>query len=745
MQEVYSHPGIPLIQHLKGVASGLKRIDMPYGEIVGLTHDIAKAHPIFQEKLRGRGGGRFSHALPSALLTYDMLISSGVSPYDALLFAEVVRLHHIGLSDYNSIENFWLDDDILNKYLEVLSEPQVLDFIKQNIWNDFNISKLEENLKSISPRFLMRLKRHLGDYEGLYFNLRSYLSMLVYADRYDALMHGEDFELPELTSDTARRALDSIDGFLHGVSPSTINHWRSRVRSSVLSSFIPQKGVVSLNLPTGAGKTLISLTMALKGVVEKGFKRIIYVLPFISIGEQTYSVFKEVLGEEFVKRVMLDNYLRGSRVDEEHLEKYDVAQVVMRMWNEPVVITTAVYMWRVLFGSSAMATMNYHLLKDSVIIFDEVQSIPTEYWGDLAKYTEVLSKDNMVILMSATQPISVNVADVQEYQNPEPIPIPRYTLNVKESVSAEDIVKEIKYAHKTNDVVSILVVKNTRKLAREFYIELKTLMEKEDLPTDYLFFLSTYVLPVHRRGRIEKIKERENKGLPRILISTQVVEAGVDLSFAKLYRDFAPWDSIIQSAGRCGRHGEVNGNVYINLDVGDTISRVYKTIKKEVSYQVLDEWREKFPLSEAHTSDIVNRYFTLLKNRKNTTTIMHLIQDGTYDVFPHDNLISGYIGETLYLAVDEQFYELISKLRKALSHGGDKFDKRNIVKILHSKLSQYAINVPKYIYDEIPSSHLETEGGSGSIVFIPREYVDMYYSEDVGFIPGGSIEDFSIL
>ncbi len=727
LDSIWSHEGRDLISHLTGVANILERLGMDYARYVGLSHDIAKAHPLFQKRLR-ENKGRFGHAAPSSLITYYWMVREGVPPSETFLMAEVVRDHHTGMRDLNDIVSWWAGD----KGQEIEALEDISDYISRHVYS-VDIDDLVNILEEVDDWFLDDIlpQDDISQRWDFYFKYRTYLSMLVAADRVDAVFRGDADVWETLTQRDIDVALANIEDFVSHAPQSPINQWRKDIRRYVLDKFretASGPSVVRLTLPTGAGKTLVSLQMALHYAKEIGARKIIYVLPFISTGVQVGEILATMFGSEDI--VMVDNYLSGNDNDATELSRYDVLMTIMRYWVKPVVVTTAVYMWDVLFGHRAMNTMNFHLLKDSVIIFDEVQSIPTEYWKDLATVAEYLGKNNLVILMSATNPIevseSINIDD-----GGKKIPTPRYDVDlIKLGESSVENVIEDRLISQITSGKSVMLLVNTRKKAYDLYRWLSSLFPHYE---DKMYFLSTYVIPKHRKEVISRLKEAEKKGLQRILITTQVVEAGVDLSFDVLYREKAPIDSIIQSAGRCGRHGKIHGMVFV-LDTNDTVGKVYGAIKKGVTDELLE--REVFPKDEVAMEKLAREYFEHLKERHVTSTLSdEYIGKGFYNI--KASLIDNNIPTvSVVIPVEDEVYDIVNAIRTLMDgNSQDKFGVLNRKKQYMKALSPYILGLYERQFDSVVDvNHYQLlDKRLEKIIVLDKEYIHHYYDLKVGW------------
>ena len=703
--DILSHPNRKLVDHLLGVHHNLQKLgeNSDIARILGWTHDIAKAHPLFQKKVRRVSNIKYSHALPSALLTYALLRKNNVAPDKAFLYAEAVKIHHTGMESRKKAKEFWQDPEVRRNHLQYLKNDQVLEFIRKHMKDKISVDEIEESLSDIRRglRFFP-VDGRVEDHLRAYTQLRMILSRLVAADRIDAVFKSPmDSIMGRITPDMVDTALRNIQGFLKEVDDTPINKWRQEVRKEILyefSSKVSKSGVIRLELPTGSGKTLISLSMALHHIRRYGSERVIYILPFISTGEQVAYVLKDFFGDGDGNIVREDNYLASGKIrnqqeEDYNLSPYEVVTLIMRYWLEPVVVTTLKYMWDVLWSPNAMDTMNFHLLNKSVIIFDEVQSLPAEYWNDLGTIVSKLAENNLIILMSATHPIEIeNSLTLTSTQD---VPFSRYNVSVIEGEGS--ILSSIK--DKIDRGKSVAIILNTRSKAREMFSYIKEkFVDKEN----EMYFLSTWIVPAHRESIIKELKKREKERAQRILVSTQIIEAGVDLSFDVLYREIAPIDSLIQSAGRCGRHGRVKGEFFVvKFDNSmERLKRVYKRQAAEIVEEIFQQYKGRFPRNEEEFKTLEKEYFNRLKRVVGKSLIISkYIKNGNYDLEGDNDwqiIKDNSYEASLIIPLENRVWKWIDDLRALQKNNqrADIFIKRNKKSILFSLISRYIINIP---------------------------------------------------
>ncbi|MBU3812179.1 MAG: CRISPR-associated helicase Cas3', partial [Candidatus Niameybacter stercoravium] len=317
-----------------------------------------------------------------------------------------------------------------------------------------------------------------------------------------------------------------------------------------------RRGFYSLTVPTGGGKTLSSLGFALYHAVANEQKRVIYTIPFTSIIEQNAEVFARVLGRNNVVEHH-SNYENPYKTKEELL-KFQLAQ---ENWYEPIIVTTNVQFFETLFSNKPSKVRKLHNISNSIIILDEIQSIPNKYIKPcLAALNElVINYDCTIVLCSATQPeYDKNKLFLEEVKIEEIIDDPQKLFKelrrTKEYYIGHQTIEDL--AERLQSEEQALCIVNTKKHAKDLF----EMLGQEDNH----FHLSTHMYPVHRKEVISQIKELLQEGMPCKVISTQLIEAGVDIDFPKVYRSLSGIDSIVQAGGRCNREGKLEqGEVYV--------------------------------------------------------------------------------------------------------------------------------------------------------------------------------------
>ena len=672
----YSHvdmegkPQKELKDHLMGVAKDAKASieEIPLKDkkllaeiayLIGISHDFGKYTSFFQDHLlKKKDWDRKSHhsfisALFAAWQIQKYLEKNGIreGTYSYLpLIGYFVILHHHG--DLGSIEtDIPTSQDLKNppmfphaesnlreklktmyEQVENLKEKERLMNIEKEYADIGAVDKIEdflnswmEVLKNLS-KLNQGFKYKLSDNQKIFFPFLTALlySVLIYADKRDA---GEvtrierKFLSPDIVDKYREKVFD-----LGSNKP--INLIRNEIYESVtrLIEKVPlENHLFTVTAPTGSGKTLTAFSAALKLrnriEKEKGYcPRIIYSLPFITIIEQNYRVIYDVLSsqiKDFNKNetsyLLKHHHLTDLRYKEGDEEKpIDESLLLIDSWQAEIIVTTFIQLLHTIIGFKNSFLKKYHNIAGSIILLDEVQNIHVEYWNLVRKVILLLSEyfGCYFILLTATKPLILNEKETVELvENTQNYFRKLNRVVIKPNMQKVDIDEFIEWFVSNYDTEkSYLIVANTIRSSKEIYQKIR-----DAGLNDNLFYLSTSIIPKQREERIKAIKDLLETGTKVIVVSTQVIEAGVDLDFDMVVRDIGPIDSIIQVAGRCNReYGKDKSEVYI-FYLDDFASYVYGKIHPDISKKLL-EFRE---ITEEHFPEITNRYFEEIKPRIN--------------------------------------------------------------------------------------------------------------------------------
>ena len=462
---------------------------------------------------------------------------------------------------------------IKQRYFEIIDKKLLIKYLAA-AHND-----LQKMLKQIDDFIQSAGKRNCGSkdfYLGMFERLA--LSVLIDSDWTDTACFCQGETHPERISkeriqEIWKEAIVHFEDYMRDLTKSgkksPLNIYRDEISDRCFHAAAEENRLYRLTVPTGAGKTFSSLRFALNHAEKYHKRHIIYVAPYNSILEQNAEDIREAVGnEEFV----LEHHCNIFYEDEERELVY---KKLTESWDSPIIVTTAVQMLNTLFSAQKSSIRRMYNLCNSVIIFDEVQAFPvrgTELFNLAVNFLTVFC-NTTIVLCSATQPSLASLKENNLFECIEMAgPSERYADAFKR-VEIEDKTDLVPGGMQPEDISefaleafrkyhSVLIIVNTRKCAKRIYEELKRLCSEECK----LYHLSTSMCPKNRKDELDAIKEDlapENKR-PVICVSTQLIEAGVNLSFGCVIRSLAGLDSVVQAAGRCNRHKELGiGKVYI--------------------------------------------------------------------------------------------------------------------------------------------------------------------------------------
>lgn len=522
--------------------------DEAAGEWMGLFHDLGKYGLLFQDVLAHRAQ-HVDHALPGAALLYMRLCGRSGENGRFLPLALAVRAHHGSLSaDQSELKN-WLagKTDGLGPDGRRYSIPSARDAACRTAFEAF----MRENpMPARLPAPPLDLPQKAGELIGWMLWVRLLFSALTDADYTAAAEHFEpDFlarsALPPLDAAAARQAMEEYRAALSQKAAGCCDPAMAAVREELFEACRQAgakaaPGAYTLTAPTGAGKTLALLAFGLEQLAQ-GRRRIIFVLPYLSILEQNAAVYRSILPG------LLEDHSQLRPDDEQ------AARLLAQRWDAGCIITTSVRFFEGLFGCDGPNCRRLHQIAGSVILFDEAQSLPANLANaTLRALRELCGRWGCTVVFStATQPAFDTLAG-PSWAPRELVPNPQALFNRARRVScrwllAPQPLEEI--ARSAAGMPNACVILNLRRQARQVYDALRALH-----PAEEVFLLSTELCPAHRTALLREINARLQNGQPCYLAATQCIEAGVDLSFDTMFRALAPLESIVQAAGRCNRH-----------------------------------------------------------------------------------------------------------------------------------------------------------------------------------------------
>ena len=577
-----------LKNHLKNVAdiaSGFSREfnAEEFGYAAGLLHDIGKYSPEFQRRLTGTNI-RVDHSTSGAQEARKLY---GI--FQSRILEYIITGHHGGLLNYGTKE-FGLE--------ERLSRPFLPDYsaYKSEI-SAPDLSKVRPMLTPINNKMGFEIS----------FYTRMLFSCLVDADFLDT----EQFLSPDKSSlrgqyEPFNELFLKFDNYmkvkLSTSEENSINRYRREIYEQCIekAELLPQ--MFSLTVPTGGGKTLSSMAFALNHLRKHNLNRILYVIPYTSIIEQNADVFREIFGNQNV----LEHHSNYDPKNEKS-ESTDLLQEKLKLssenWDIPIIVTTNVQFFESLFSNRVSRCRKLHNLAKSVIILDEAQMLPTSFLKPcLAALSElVVNYGSTVVVCTATQPNLNGLLD----ENVKPVEImhsPQELYEAFRRVRVTDLgdIDDSDLSARLNAHKQVLCIVNTRKHAQKLYEQLSE--------SESCYHLSARMCPVHRRMKLKKIKNLLKEGAECRVISTQLIEAGVDIDFPAVYRAISGIDSVCQASGRCNREGKMaSGEVYIFQSTEDYGKATHwQSRVAEIGSMIFDEWDDPLSLSA------VGRYFEKL-------------------------------------------------------------------------------------------------------------------------------------
>lgn len=535
-----------LEEHLREVAKGAEKFAETFGSsdwgfLAGLWHDLGKYSAEFQRRIKSVSGydpeahlegqpGRVDHSTAGALYAIDQFRLHG------RILAYLIAGHHAGLPD-------WHTGEVRGGALKIRLDDK---------------SHLERTLsQAIPPEILSQPKPAsalLGGSAGFALWVRMLFSCLVDADFLDTeVFMNADKAAQRRGVLTVPELLSRFDAFMEdkfsGVLPTTVNRVRANVLRQCREKAREAPGLFSLTVPTGGGKTLSSLAFALEHAKCHGKRRVIYVIPYTSIIEQTANVFRDIFPDGVVEH--------HSNLDPD--KETVKSRLAAENWDAPLIVTTNVQFFESLFAAKTSRCRKLHNIANSVVVLDEAQLLPPEFLQPILDVMNLLVNCYGVtfVLSTATQPALGTLKTFQRtirglqqvreiIDDPDAMSrnLDRVTYwwppDFQQPKNWDDIAQQIRQHP------SVMAVVNSRRDARELHRRMP----------EGTIHLSALMCGEHRSCVIAEVKQRLRAGEDIRVVSTQLVEAGVDVDFPVVYRALAGLDSIVQAAGRCNREGK---------------------------------------------------------------------------------------------------------------------------------------------------------------------------------------------
>jgi len=603
--------------------------------LAGLLHDLGKYSEDFRNYIieavnnpdQPPKRGSVDHSTAGGKLLYDLFHDDSKSFKGLLseIVGNAIISHHSYIQDY-------LTPDLESVYLRRVRDKDIPEF-PEVIRTFFTkvMDKLEFNdyvNKAAKELGMLLNKSKESPFKQIMFITKYVFSALIDADRTNTRIFEENVEKREqkenhidlfgLYYDRLMKKINSFQTSKDSSHP--INRLRNKMSEQCDEFAERPSGIYTLSIPTGGGKTLASLRYALKHAMIHGKKRIIYIIPYTTIIEQNAEEVRNILQDCSNILEHHSNVIEDSKEDDEfQLGNEKKLKLAKDNWDSPIVFTTMVQFLNVFYAKGSRYIRRLHNLSDSIIIFDEVQKVPTHsisLFNNAVNFLEEVCHSS-ILLCTATQPAldyvehELNIKPNAEIINNLDEVVDKFKrvqIIDKATDEAIDQTKLVRFIlEKTQEVRSMLVILNTKPTVKALYNQLCDELD-ESIP---IYHLSTSMCAAHRNDVLNAVRARLSRGEKVVCISTQLIEAGVDISFDCVIRSLAGLDSIAQAAGRCNRHGEHSiQNVYIIDYLEEKLNRL-KEIRqgKDITKRILKDLKFSKTSHDILSKQVMQKYF----------------------------------------------------------------------------------------------------------------------------------------
>ena len=529
------------------------------------------------------------------------------------------------------------------------------------------------------------------------------------------------------------KALDKLNRELSDMpSDNPLRQARSRIQQQAFDNSVNKSHISILDMPTGSGKTLCSLKLAL----ESGKKRIIYVIPYTSIIEQTANKFEKMFGDVLPVLQHHSNYSYDGDTEEEK-KTAEKLKRTCENWDAPIIITTSVQFFQSIYHYKGSALRKLHNLRDSVIVFDEIHLIPTELLRPCLKAVGYITKylNSEALFLSATMPDYSKLFDkFLPDVNYNKLVTDRTNFKYFKKCEYKDMGKTSleTIAENASRCKNALIVVNTKKTSAELY----SLVQGEK------YHLSANMTPAHRSRVIEVVRNKLENGEHITVVSTSLVEAGVDLDFNTVFRQLSGLDSILQAGGRCNREGKDDkGYVYV-FDIDETYRkgsdlamRINKTkgllekYQDITSYDCIKEYYDG--IFDFNQSRIAENSIAKYNEQSNSFDRQGLMSPYSIPFRSYAMQFEYISADTISIVIDDPndqtCHELVETLRN-----GDMSVRR--------ALQKYSVSVYMNVFKDLYSQGVLNDHGTG--IFILEN--QSYYNNETGLNTQAAMQDYFI-
>lgn len=716
--------------HLTGVSEKAEKFSVdllkPIAKKASLYHDIGKYALNFQKRL-DNDKVKFSHAACGAL-EYKKFADK--NDCFAPLMEYCIAGHHTGLMDGGTVADS-SDSPTLSGTLKRENEyTGESDYSAYATEIEFATLTQEERTPLYNE--LLSAKDPTELIERYAFFTKYVFSCLTDADFLDTEIFCNKNVERGMSGDF-KMALDKLNRELSDMPSNTpLRQARSRIQQQAFDNSVNKSHISILDMPTGSGKTLCSLKLAL----ESGKKRIIYVIPYTSIIEQTANKFEKMFGDVLHVLQHHSNYSYDGNTEEEK-KTAEKLKKTCENWDAPLIITTSVQFFQSIYHYKGSALRKLHNLRDSVIVFDEIHLIPTELLRPCLKAVGYITKylNSEALFLSATMPDYSKLFD-------KFLPDVNYNKLVTDRTNFKYF-KKCEYkdmgrttletiAENASRCKNALIVVNTKKTAAELYY----LVQGEK------YHLSANMTPAHRSRVIEVVRKKLENGEHITVVSTSLVEAGVDLDFNTVFRQLSGLDSILQAGGRCNREGKDDkGYVYV-FDIDETYRkgsdlamRINKTkgllekYQDITSYDCIKEYYDG--IFDFNQSRIAENSIAKYNEQSNSFDRQGLMSPYSIPFRSYAMQFEYISADTISIVIDDPndqtCHELVETLRN-----GDMSVRR--------ALQKYSVSVCMNVFKDLYSQGVLNDHGTG--IFILEN--QSYYNNETGLTTEAAMQDYFI-
>lgn len=733
-----------------------------WGRALGLLHDAGKVNPAFQRRLHG-AGERVDHGAPGAREALSRYRSQ-LGDTNGRLLAFAIAGHHGGMPNGISA-GFEGRTPLKSRLSKEGVEKTAREF------EDYaaRVGLCLPESGAMEPLPLEKLaiagERSDVDFARGIFSCSTFTRMLfsclVDADYLDTerFMTVEDAAMREGTArDNVLELSYRLDRHMEDVQasavPSKVNGMRSKVLEACRSAATWEPGIYSLTVPTGGGKTLASLSFALHHAISNDMARVIYAIPFTSIVEQAAQVFRSVLGDVNVLEHH-SNYDFDAVTDEERKLSERLA---IQNWEAPLIVTTNVQLFESLFSNKPGKCRKLHNIANSVIVLDEAQMLPDNLLTvTLAMLEELVADFNVTVLLcTATQPaleglwpFGAHPREIVPFQDELSAVLDGRTKFVIEGAIREELLVDALVSNH-----QVLCIVGTKKKARRLFEDIVNEIDVGDTEDSFaagIFHLSANMTPLHRSIVLTEIRRRLAEGERCVVVSTQLIEAGVDVDFPVVYRELAGIDSLIQAAGRCNREGRNSeGTVHV-FEISDEVALGLSNERfdtswlgqmKSIARQVIDDYDNT--LDSSMSKEFFQRRYAVTTEKgldanglyADMTSASLLASTPVFGTLEFEDYAEKYriiedASVPVFVPWGEKGQELLAKLQEGCSRGAS-------ASAYVTKLQQSSVGVAPWFFSE-----LEKLGAVDSKTYAPINVLSLQhncretYSDVVGLLEPG--------